>query len=252
MHYQGSMEMAKPTSRIELQEYCLRKLGQPVINVNVAQEQIDDRIDEAIETYTEKHYDATEELWMYHNLTQTDVDNGYVTVDDNILSVVEILPAGLIRGARDSSDMFSYQYQIMVNQLSPWDPFDSLDYFMKMTDLESTRQMIDVDPRFKYVRHERKVKIYDGERSVGYPIVMRAFRMIDPEAVWNDKWLKEYATALIKRQWGENVSKFEGIELLGGVKINGDRLMRESAEEIEKLEIELQDTYMEPTDFLFG
>jgi len=244
--------MARPTNRTEFAEYCLRKLGKPVIRINVAPEQIEDRIDEALETWQEKHFDATEEQWVHYTITQEDIDNGYIEVPDDILSVVDILPTGLITGGRSSSDMFNYQYQIMINQLSPWQPFDRLDYFMKMTDIEETRQMIDVDPRFKFVRHQNKIKLYHSPVYEGYNLVMRVFRLIDEEDIWNDKWLKEYATALIKRQWAENTSKFQNIQLLGGVTIDGQRLMQESLQEIEQLEQTLQETYQEPVGFFMG
>lgn len=245
--------MAKPTTRTEFSEYCLRRLGKPVININVAQEQVEDRIDEAIEVYQEKHFDATEEMWTVYPLTQEDIDNGYITVPEDVLSVVEILPNGLLSGGSASSGMFSFQYQIMSNQLSPWQPFDRLDYFLKMTDLEETRQLLDPDPRFRYVRHESKVKIYrKGEFEVGYPVVMRIFKFVDPESVWNDKWLKSYATALIKRQWGENTSKFQNIQLLGGVTINGEKLFADALQEIERLEEQLDTVYQEPVGFIIG
>lgn len=240
------------TNRTEFIDYCLRRLGQPVININVAPEQVQDRIDEALEVYQEKHYDATEEQWIVYTLTQEDIDNKYITVPSDILSVIDILPTGLIFGGRDSGDMFNYQYQVMINQLSPWQPFDRLDYFMKMTDLEETRQMLDADPRFKFVRHEQKVRIYKDTLDVGYPIVMRVFRLVDPNFVWNDLWLKAYATALIKRQWGENTSKFQNIQLLGGVTINGEKLYTDALQEIEKLEERLETTYMEPVGFIMG
>ena len=140
----------------------------------------------------------------------------------------------------------------MINQLSPWQPFDRLDYFMKMTDLEETRKMLDVDPRFRYVRHENKVRLYKDNLHVGYPIVMRIFRLVDPEFVWNDKWLKSYTTALIKRQWGENTSKFQNIQLLGGVTINGEKSFADALQEIERLEEQLETTYQEPVGFIIG
>lgn len=243
--------MAKPTTRQELIDYCLRKLGQPVINVNVAQEQLDDRLDQALETYYEKHYDATEELWMFYPLTQADVDAGYFELPDNILSVTEIVyPGG--SSISQPSGMFSYQYQFMANQLSPWQPFDSIDYFMKLTNIQMVSNMIDPERRFEFIRHENKIRVYDTTAGEGCPIAMRVYKMLDESYVYNDKWLKEYLTALIKKQWAENTSKFENIQLLGGVTINGERLMLQAMEELEKLEETLEDTYMEPPMFIFG
>lgn len=245
--------MANPTTREEFKEYCLRKLGKPVLKINVAPEQVEDRVDEALETWREKHYDATEEQWVHYSLTQDDIDNGYITVPDDVLTVLEILPVGLGNSGFASKDMFSYQYQIMAGEMQSWQPFDSLDYFIKMTSIDEIRMLTDPEPRFRYVRHQNKVKIYNTyETFVGQAVAMRIFKIVPDTDIWNDKWLKEYGTALIKRQWAENVSKFENIQLLGGVTINGERLMQEALQEIEQLEETLNDTYMLPTDFLFG
>lgn len=235
----------------EHKEYCLRRLGKPVININVAPEQVEDRVNEALEVYREKHFDATEEMWTTYPLTQTDIDTGYISIPDDILIVTEILPGSLFSGS-GGEGMFSFKYQMIANQLSPWQPFDSLDYFMKMTDLESTRQMLEADPRFKYVRHENKVKLYKKDLFVGYPVVMKVFKLVNAEYVYNDKWLKAYSTALIKRQWGENTSKFQNIQLLGGITINGEKLYADAIQEIERLEEQLDSTYEEPVSFFMG
>lgn len=242
--------MANPSTRAEFKEYCLRRLGKPVININVADEQVEDRIDEALETYQEKHYDATEEEWMTYTVTQSDIDNGYITVPADILSVVDILPSSAL-GDLGSMDMFSYQYQILAGELNNWQPFDQLDYFMKMTNLSSVNDLLNADPRFRFVRHESKIKLYKTV-TVDTTIIMRVFRTVDVNSVWNDKWLKSYTTALIKRQWGENTGKFSEVQLLGGVTINGERLYEAALAEIEKLEETLEETYQEPTGFIFG
>lgn len=245
--------MAKPTTREEFADYCLRKLGSPVININVAPEQIEDRIDEALETYREKHYDATEEQWVHYVITQDDLDNGYITVPNDILNVIELIPVGLGNSGFASKDMFSYQYQIMAGEMQSWDPFDSVDYFIKMTSIDEIRMLTDPDPRFKYIRHQNKVRIYnDYDMFVGQAVAMRVFKEVPDDDIWNDKWLKSYASALIKRQWAENVSKFENIQLLGGVTINGDRLMQEATQELEQLEETLETTYQEPIGFIMG
>lgn len=243
--------MAKPTTRQEFAEYCLRKLGKPVINIEVADEQVDDRIDEALETYVEKHYDATEDKWVFYELTQTDIDQGYIEVPDNFLSVTEVYPAASVIGASGSGGMFSYQYQIITSELNPWQRFDSIDYFMKLNSIQEISDLIEVQPRFRHIRHKNQLKIYHDYR-VGCQLLLRVYEIIDPEAVWNDKWLKAYATALIKLQWGNNVSKFSEIQLLGGVTINGEQLKQEAQQEIELLLTQLNEEYMEPTGFLFG
>lgn len=242
------------TSREELKQYCLRRLGQPVITINVDDTQLEDRIDEALEVYQEKHYDATERDWVYYELTANDFVNGYITLPDDILVVISILPFNEIIA---QGNMFSYQYQIALSELSPWRPFNQLDYFMKVTNYESISDMTTVTPTMNFSRHGRKLKVFSelSDLGVGYKFGMQVQRIIDPEetvSVYNDKWLKEYTTALFKRQWGENLSKFNEVQLLGGVTINGDRIMQESLQEIERLHETLENTYMEPTGFIMG
>lgn len=242
------------TSRDELKEYCLRRLGKPVININADDTQLEDRIDDALEIYTEKHYDATQEDWVSYVLTQTDIDNGYLTIPNNILVIMEILPFSEIVAY---NNMFSYQYQIMANTLSPWQPFDQIDYYLKMMDYQNAMDMTTANPRFEFTRHAHQLKIHTNLDSLGvdFPLGVRVQRILDPETytdVYNDKWLKEYCTSLFKRQWGENTKKFSGIQMLGGVEINGQQIYDEAVAELEKLEETLENTYMEPCSFIFG
>ena len=237
-------------TKTEFGQYCLRKLGSPVINIEIDEQQIDDRIDEACQVSSERHFDATEEQWVHYQVTQDDIDNGYITVPSDILSVVSVTPANTMAGF-SSGGMFSYQYQIMAYELSPWQPFDSIDYYIKMLSVEEIRQMVNVNSRFRWSRHESKVTIYKG-LCAGENLLLRVYRILDPDAVWNDRWLKQYATALLKQQWGNNVGKFAEVTLLGGVTINGERLLAESTQELERLEEQLQNDLSEPTGFIFG
>lgn len=243
--------MAKPATRQDFIEYCLRKLGKPVININVATEQTEDRVDEALETYYEKHYDGTYQEWLSYPVTQEDIDNGYITLPEDIQSVTTIMDVNEIYA---HTNMFSFQYQIAMETLSPWQPFDAVDYVMKVNNYNSISDLTSVVPTFNFIKHGNRLKInYDF--PVGYPLALQVVRVVDPAVftgVWNDKWLKEYATALIKRQWGENTKKFEQIQLLGGVTISGQQLFDEALQEIEELERTLEETYMEPTDFVVG
>jgi hypothetical protein len=243
--------MAKPTSRGEFEQYCLRALGAPVININVAVEQIDDRIDEALELFVDKHMDATIQEWVTYPVTQTDIDNGYIQLPSDILEVVDILPTATIFA---HSGMFSYQYQVMIQQLSPWQSFSNLDYYMKMTSFQETLDMTSVSPTFVWQRHGDKLRVnYDFPTD--YPLAIKVHRIIDPELetqIWNDRWLKDYCVALIKKQWGENTSKFQNIQLLGGVTIDGNRLVEEANADIERLKEELETSLSYPTDFFIG
>jgi len=246
--------MAKPTTRQELIDYCLRKLGQPVINVEVAPEQCDDRIDEALATYQEKHFDASEDVWVSYPLQQTDIDNGYITIPDDILAVTNVTSLSDIAS---HNDMFSFRYQLAMQEMSPWRSFDMTDYTMRVMNYEHVLDTINSAPGFEYTRHGRRLHVNHDLTSlgVGYPFVVKVTRVLDPDqftSVWNDKWLKQYATALIKRQWGENTKKFGDMQMLGGTVMNGQQIFDEAMQELEALEETLQETYQEPTNFFVG
>lgn len=242
----------KPTNRSELKEYCLRNLGKPVININVDDSQLEDRIDEALEVFNEAHYDGTELDWVSYVMTQQDVDNGYISLPENILSVIQIMPTDALFA---QTDMFSFQYQVALSQLSPFQPFNQVDYFLTVTDYQSVRDLTSPEIRFEYIRHDNRLKIFDKDMYAGKHLGLKLYRILDPDVftgIWNDKWLKQYTTALFKRQWGANTKKFGSVSLLGGVTINGVELFTEALEEIQQLETELEDKYSEPTDFIFG
>lgn len=246
--------MAIVTSRAELISWCLRKLGSPVIQINVDETQIDDRVDEALQVYQEKHFDATEEIWIAHSLTEDDITNKYVTLPGNILSVTEVKKSS--SNMYTSDRMFDYNYQISVNELSPFQPIDQINYFMTVTNYEQIMDMITSVPVFEYVRHTNKLVLNDSlvDMGVGYPLVLKVYQFVDPDAssIYNDRWLKEYTAALIKRQWGENLSKHGAIQLMGGVTLNGELIFQQALDEINKLEEQLNDQFMEPTDFFIG
>jgi hypothetical protein len=237
-----------------LKQYCLRRLGEPVIKVNTDDTQLEDRIDEALEVYQEKHYDATENDWVFYALTQLDFDNGYITIPDDILIVMDILPFSEMMS---QNDMFSSEYQLALSALSPWHSFNQLDYYMQMVNYESIIQLTSVTPTIQFSRHARKLKVFANitDLGVGYKFGVHVQRIINPDvtlSIYNDKWLKEFTTALFKRQWGENLSKFNEVQLLGGVTINGERIMTEAVAEIEKLLETLETTYQEPVGFIMG
>lgn len=244
--------MAIPASREELKQYCLRALGSPVININVDNSQLEDRIDEALQIYQEKHYDGTENQWLYYELTQTDIDNQYITLPDNILVVISVMPLNVFV-SRDA--MFSYQYQLALSELSPWRPLDKIDYFMKLQDFENTLSMVAVENSFEFTRHNKKLKMYVdlNQYVVGYKVCMNAQVLLDPNTateIYNDNWLKRYTTALFKLQWGSNLKKMDGIALLGGVPINGQQLFDEAQNDIKDLNDELDNVYTLPNSFI--
>lgn len=242
------------SSRADLKEYALRKLGKPVINIEADDTQLEDRIDEALQVYAEFHFDSYEEKWMSYPLTADDITNGYVTVPDSVLTVVEILP---MYETAAYQGMFSYQYQVMSQELAAWRPFDQIDYFMKMTNLQEVLQLTSVTPSFEHIRHSNKLIVHADLEQLGegYPLAIKAVYTLDPEevtAIYTDKWLRQYTTALFKQQWGSNTKKYDQVQLLGGVTVNGQQIYEEATEEIQRLEELLEERYQEPVGLIIG
>lgn len=244
-------------NREEFAEYCLRKLGKPVIRINASASQIDDRIDEAIAAWNEKHYDGTEKTWIGYTLTQEDILRGYITLPDDILVVDQIVPMSTIYKEHGSDALFSYRYQYMMSNMSPFAPLDTIDYYMNMVNLNDVNDMINTTERFEFTKHKSKLMIYRGMASskIGEVLTFHVFKKINPDndpSAWSDKWLKRYATALIKQNWGSNMKKHGEIQLLGGVTVNGQQIYDEATAELDQLESDLRDTYEEPVSPMLG
>lgn len=264
------------TSRNELIEYCLRKLGHPVMEINVDVDQIEDRIDDALEFYQDYHFDATEHTFYAHAMTQTDLDNGYVTIPDGLIWVKKVLSfnsgsAGSLRPFNDTLASWDFTVNNPFNQtglsngsvaFTTNDQISSqgtlTDFFITMTGLENMQTVLgaNADIPIRYSRHTNQVKFDDTIRvSVGEFIVMEGWIVLDPEVytdVYNDRWLKRYATALIKQQWGMNLSKYNGIQLPGGVTFDGERIYEAANTELETLETEMAEKYELPVDWFMG
>ena len=249
--------MASPASRQELIDYCLRKLGAPVIEINVDDDQVNDRVDEAIQFYQEYHSDAVIKHYRKHLITSTDVTNKYVDIPDQLIFVSRIFP--MTNNSSSSSGMWSARYQMHLN-----DVYD-LQYAGALINYEMTRQflnMLDMQlngvPPVRFNRHMNRLYIdVDWGRTImaGDYIMVEAYSTIDPDDytdIYNDIFLKKYTTALIKRQWGANLIKFDGIQLPGGVTMNGRQIWDDANAEIEKLEGEMELKYEMPVDFMVG
>lgn len=247
--------MVKIMDRSAFSEYCLRALGKPVINIEITAEQIEDRIEEAIGLWTEWHHDATETRWISYFITQDDIDNKYISIPEatGIYRVLQLRP--LYEGSGDN--LFDPVYQITRQAMLSFNSFDKIDYYMKMTDLTETLDMITPTPTFEYVVHKRRLYANQdlSKLGEGYPFAMKVNKYIDPEefeAVYNDRWLKKYTIALLKKQWASNIKKYEQVQLLGGVVISGKELYEEANEEVKELEVQLEEKYSEPVGFIIG
>lgn len=250
--------MATPSSRTALSDYCLRALGHPVIEVNLDDDQMEDRIDEAIQYYQEYHSDAVVRNYRKHEVTAADITNEYISVPESLLYIRRVLP---ITGANSSVGDFSVDYQLHMNDLFGLrDPGDLISYeltkqYMSLIDLKITG----ITEQVTFNRHQDIVKLdsirWGTDITAGQYIVFEGYETLDPETytdVYNDMWLKRYVTALFKRQWGLNLIKFEGIQLPGGVTLNGRQTFDDANAEIEKLEEQLRLNHEDPPDFFMG
>ena len=321
--------MAKPNSRQTFTDYCLRSLGAPVIEINVDEDQLDDRVDEALQFYQFYHADAIEKFYLKHKVTNStltltasvasnfqvgetitggtsgakavvktaagttitynqlddtnvafaanetitgdktnatatinsitkgDIENGFIALNDAITDVVRVMP---IRDSVSSTDMFDIRYQIHLNDIHSVGFMGNLtEYVMSRQFLSLLDVVVDSDEKqINFDRHKNRLDIFmdwDEEVDKDDFLVVECYRIIDPDTftdVYNDYFLKRYATALIKRQWGTNLIKFEGMVMPGGVTFNGRQLFDDANEEIERLEEEARLNWEQPIDFMTG
>jgi hypothetical protein len=247
--------MAVPTSRATFKEYCLRKLGKPVIEINVDDDQIDDRIDECIRYYWDYHFDGTEKTYYKHLITdQTKIDK-YVTLPENIIGAIRIFQIG--DPSLRASDMFNIRYQIALNDLYQLTTVSLLPYYMAMQHLGTITELLVGQQPIRYNRHTNKMYVdMDWTKiDVGQYLLIEAYEVIDPDTytnAWGDRWLQEYTTQKIKYQWGSNLTKFTGMVLPGGVQFNGEKILDDAEKAIEKLEQEMISSYSLPVADMIG
>jgi len=247
--------MAVPTTRAEFKEYCLRKLGKPVIEINVDDDQVEDRIDEAIRYYWDYHFDGTEKVYYKHQITQQDLDNQYLTLPENILGAVSIF--SIADPAVSSDDLFNIRYQIALNDLYTLTSVSMIPFYMTMEHLALVQELIVGKQPIRFNRHTDKLYI-DMKWStlnVGEYLLVEAYSVVDPETytdAYGDRWLQNYATAKIKYQWGSNLTKFSGMQLPGGLTFNGEKIMDDAAAEIARMEEEMISSYSLPVLDMIG
>ena len=247
--------MAVPTTRALFKEYCLRKLGKPVIEINVDDDQVEDRIDEAIRYYWDYHFDGTEKVYYKHAITDTDKANKYITLPENIIGAVRVFPIGdpSIR----SDDMFNIRYQIALNDLYTLTAYSMIPYYMAMQHLALISEFLVGQQPIRYSRHRDRLYVdtkWDNY-NVGDFLLVEAYEVLDPDTyseVWSDRWLTNYTTAKIKYQWGSNLTKFTGMQLPGGVQFNGEKIFNDAQVEIEKMEEDMILRYSLPVTDMIG
>lgn len=246
--------MAQPTSRDEFKEWCLRKLGKPVIEINVDDDQVDDRIDEALSYYWDYHFDGTEKMYVKRQLTERDLTNGWVPVPENVIGVVNVFPiAGNITG----SGMFSAQYQFVLNNLHDFVNYDLINYYMTFQNLSFMQELLSGRQPIRYNRHMNKLYIdmNKDKVNIGDYVIYECYQVVDPDYfsdVWKDRWLQNYAAAKIKYQWGSNLTKFVGMNLPGNIQFNGEMILKDAEAEIAKMEEDMIRSYSLPVADMIG
>lgn len=248
--------MSTPNSRQSLKDYALRKLGYPVIDINVDDSQLEDRIDDALEFYGDFHADGYEKVYLSHQITQDDIDNKYIdisNIDDSVTQVVKVFSY-----AANTTNIFDIRYQLALSDFYGLRTAGTLSHYTIVQQHVSMLQQL-LDPEFQidFTRSTMKLHLRtDWEKlTIGDYLVVEAYAVIDPESykkIYNDRFLKRYVPALFKRQWGANLSKFTGIQLPGGVEFNGREIFDQATQEIEKLEQEARDMYEFPPGFFVG
>jgi len=272
--------MARPSSRDELKEYCLRKLGKPVLEINVDDDQIEDLMDEAIQFFQERHTDGIDRVFLKHKLTQEDMNTvvgiasttiatssaggitsatwvegaNYLPLPDPVISVNRIFK---VDSNSISDGLFNIKYQLFLNDLYYYGAIDLLNYAMVKTYLEDLDFLINPTAQVRYNQKNRRLYLDIDWRDLTSDryLIIDCYRVINPEgenAVYNDFWLKRYLTSLIKKQWGQNMIKFQGVKLPGGVELNGRQIYDDAIQEIEVLEEKLMTEYAYPPLDMIG
>lgn len=235
--------MATLASRQDLVNYCFRALGAPVVEINVDMDQVEDRLDEAIEYFRQYHYDGIEKVYLKHMITPEDITNKYITLPDHIYGVTKVFPVA--SGTSTSKSIFDLQYQLRLNDLYDLTSTSVIYYTQVMSHLALIDMTLNGKQLYRFNRLGGKLYIeasWVDEMMPGNFILVECYRALDPNEtpkVYSDIWLKHYCTALIKKQWAINIKKFQGLQLPGGVTMDGDGLYKEAVDEIKELEDEI-------------
>ena len=283
--------MSTPSSRSEFKQYCLRQLGAPVLEINLADEQCEDIIDDAVQFFQERHFDGVARMFLKYQIRQSDIDRGqaskassatstagivtttasatiagvsttfdwyensnYIQVPPSVIGVFKVFH---FDGANTiTNNMFSVKYQLFLNDIYYWGSTEILSYAMVKTFLEDIQFALTTEKQIRFNKREDRLylDIDWGSVTVGDFLVMECFRMLDPSdytRVWNDSFLKPYTTALMKRQWGQNLLKFQGVKLPGGIELNGRQIYDDGEKELARIREIMSSTYeLPPLDMI--
>ncbi len=253
--------MSFPTNRSDFQDRCLRALGAPVIEINVDEDQVADRVDDAVLYYWDFHYDGTEKMFFKHQITANDMLQQYIDLPNNIIGVKNIIPlTNTGEGIAGSSDiLFNLNYQLKMNDVYNLSQATTMtNYVMTRSHLDMIQMLLNGIPGIRFNKRTNRLYIdvlWGKEIKENDFVILDCYQVLNPDqytAMWEDPWLFKYSTALIKKQWGTNMKKFTGVVLPGGITLDGKTIYDEAVEEIKELEIELRDTFEEPPMFTMG
>ena len=259
--------MATPSTREQLKQYALRALGKPVIEINADDNQLEDRIDEALQYFAQYHYDGIRRTYLKYLFTQADKDRitgtssetgsknsvettwvedkNFLVVPESVVSVINIFPFS----DKGNLNLFDVRYQLRLNDLYDFSSTSVINYDVVLRHLDFLDHILVGEKPLRFNQHDNRLYIdmdWTNDIKVGEYLVIEAYRKLDPETytdVYNDIFLKRYVTALFKKQWGANLSKFNGVTMIGGVTLNGQQLYSEALQDVEKLEQEIRSSY---------
>ena len=274
--------MAKPATREQLKQYSLRALGKPVIEINVDDDQLEDRLDEALQYFAQYHYDGVKRTYLKYKYTQADYDringvgteetatkvygdsttvstswtesNSYIIVPETVLSVVNIFPFS----NKGTMNLFDVRYQMRLNDLYDFSSTSMVNYDVVLRHLDFLDHVLVGEKPMRFNQHDNRLYIdmdWKNDLEEDEWLVIECYRRLDPNTytdIFNDIYLKRYVTALFKKQWGANLSKFNGVAMVGGVTLNGQQIYTEALTDIEKLETEIRTTYELNPAFMIG
>ena len=277
----------EPSSRTDFKTYCLRQLGAPVLEINLASEQCEDLIDDALQMFQERTFDGAAQTYLKYQVTQDDIDRGkgpgstgvtgittttatstvgisttftyeensnFLQVPPEVLGVTKIYH---FDGSNTvTNNMFSVKYQLFLNDIYYWGSTELLSYAMTKTYLEDINFLLTTEKQIRF--NKRMDRLYldiDWDSlTKGDWLIIDCYRLVDPSdfgRVWNSQFLKLYATALMKRQWGQNLLKFGGVKLPGGIELNGRQIYDDGQKALDVLMERMSSTYeLPPLDMI--
>ncbi len=268
------------TTRETLKQYCLRALGKPVIEINVEDDQVEDRIDEALQYFAQYHYDGTERMYLKYLITADDITRArandtvstvtdtadstvtasflegrnYIPMPSNVMSVVQVFPFT----DKAALNLFDVRYQLRLNDLYDFSSTSIIHYDMTLRHLDLLDHILVGERPIRYNMHKNRLYIdmdWKNDVAAGDYLIIECYRKLDGTTytdVFDDIFLKKYLIQLIKRQWGANLIKFQGVAMLGGVQLNGEQLYSQAQEELTKLEEQIQLSYELPPQYMVG